>query len=282
LEFTQQLTQIICYIQFLNNMRIVLYTSEKTDVINLYNISCLMRFYPDFQYKIIRVKSKPQQKRSSIRNILSRIKNGPNYFLKDHKVIMDSIKEITPSINFDEFTSIIVDKVNDSNSEKIISEYNPDIILQCGAGILKKNIFLIPKLGTINIHHGFAPEIRGVQSTFWAMYYGLYDKIGVSCHFIDEKIDTGIIISQHNYSLKSKDTFIDVQQALIKIGADLLINSISKIQKKNFSKTKEVKSYYFSNVDFKKYKKFKKMSYRAVETNASLKFKNLPKTSLIL
>ena len=121
-------------------MRIVLYMSEKPDVINLYNISCLMRFYPDFQYKIIRVKSKPQQKRSSIRNILSRIKNGPNYFLKDHKVIMDSIKEITPSINFDEFTSIIVDKVNDSKSEKVISEYNPDIILQCGAGILKKNI----------------------------------------------------------------------------------------------------------------------------------------------
>ena len=61
--------------------------------------------------------------------------------------------------------------------------------------LLKKEIFSIPKHGTINLHPSFLPEYRGPNPDFW-QYHDCELSPGVTVHFVDEGEDTGGIICQ--------------------------------------------------------------------------------------
>src|SRR5215475_8648418 len=66
----------------------------------------------------------------------------------------------------------------------------PDLGLIYGSPILKPELFEIPTLGTLGIHHGKAPEYRGKKTTFWAMYNG-EEAAGVTIQKINAGLDTG-------------------------------------------------------------------------------------------
>ena len=46
-------------------------------------------------------------------------------------------------------------------------------------------------MGTLNLHHGIAPLIRGMESIYWGLWERRPEWIGATVHFIDEGIDTG-------------------------------------------------------------------------------------------
>ncbi|MEX2566029.1 MAG: formyltransferase family protein [Cyclobacteriaceae bacterium] len=176
--------------------------------------------------------------------------------------------------NFDaHIKKFYVKEINGSQTEKIIRDLKPDIMLQCGAGILKENIFSIPKRGTLNVHHGIAPELRGVSSVFWAMYYGLYDYIGTTVHFIDKTLDTGAVIIQSKTNLPKQFDYIEAAYQTSIQGATLLVEAI-KIVREDFVVTKKnVKSYYFSSVSYQKYWKLKKNKFQPLENQNTLSYK---------
>lgn len=80
---------------------------------------------------------------------------------------------------------------NSAAAANLLKELRPDIMIQAGAGILRHQIFSIPRLGTLNLHHGIAPAIRGMNSIYWALWENRPDWLGSTVHFIDDGIDTG-------------------------------------------------------------------------------------------
>ena len=85
--------------------------------------------------------------------------------------------------------------INSKTTEKIIREKAPDIILLFGTSIIKKNIFNIASIGTINIHTGINPKYRGGGNP-WAFINNDFNNTGYTIHFVDSGIDTGKIIRQ--------------------------------------------------------------------------------------
>jgi folate-dependent phosphoribosylglycinamide formyltransferase PurN len=69
----------------------------------------------------------------------------------------------------------------------------PDLGLIYGSPILKPELFEIPKLGTLGIHHGKVPEYRGNKTTFWMMYNG-EEFAGVTIQKVNKGLDTGTIV----------------------------------------------------------------------------------------
>ena len=108
--------------------------------------------------------------------------------------------------------------VNSPNGHLTISEikrHRPDIIIQAGAGLLKQDIIDIPKLGVINIHHGIAPLIKGMDSIYWAKWTNNIDWLGATLHYIDSGIDTGKVIkyiypSKTNLYSSSSEIFFEL------------------------------------------------------------------------
>lgn len=105
----------------------------------------------------------------------------------------------------------IVIESRDINSEKMvqaISSLSQMYLIYSGygGGILKPHLF---KLGKryIHIHAGMVPKYRGSTTA----YYSILDNgnIGVTAFFLDEGLDDGELICQHEYDLPDENVDID-------------------------------------------------------------------------
>ncbi len=77
-----------------------------------------------------------------------------------------------------------------------------DYYLILGAGILSEEF--IRGKQTINCHPGVIPASRGLDSFKWSIHD--HKPLGISLHFIDEKVDAGEIISIKQTPVFSNDT----------------------------------------------------------------------------
>lgn len=115
---------------------------------------------------------------------------------RDRTLITEMLLAIPrPAIEPDPATAIRVPTVNGSAAVDAITQLRPDVLIQSGAGILRSRIFKIARLGTLNIHHGIAPLIRGMSSIDWALWERRPEWIGATIHMIDEGIDTGAVLA---------------------------------------------------------------------------------------
>lgn len=69
----------------------------------------------------------------------------------------------------------------------------PDLGVVYGGPLLKPDVFGIPALGTLGIHHGRAPRYRGRKTTFWEVFNG-ERTAGVMIQRLNHGIDTGDIV----------------------------------------------------------------------------------------
>lgn len=125
--------------------------------------------------------------------------------------------------------------VEDLHSEKFqneIAALMPDLLVVVAFRILPSSILKIPKIGSINLHASLLPKYRGAAPIHWAVING--DKeTGCTIFFLDEKVDTGKIITQKKIEIGPMETTGDVYNKLMVMGADLLLGSIHKIAENN-------------------------------------------------
>lgn len=95
-----------------------------------------------------------------------------------------------------------VSSVNGDDALTTMSALRPDVIIQAGAGILRRKVFSCARICTLNMHHGIAPLIRGMSSIYWALWEREPAWIGATVHMIDDGIDTGDVLAYAPIRLK--------------------------------------------------------------------------------
>lgn len=112
--------------------------------------------------------------------------------------------------------------------DKII-ELNPDIIITCAYGqIVPKIILDLPKYGCINVHGSLLPKWRGGAPIQRSIMNG-DDKTGITIMYMDEKLDSGDIISKREIDIEINDNYYSLSAKLEKIGAELLLDTLPSI-----------------------------------------------------
>ena len=111
-----------------------------------------------------------------------------------------------------------------------IRKLQPDVICVVAYGkILPKEILEIPKLGCINVHGSLLPKYRGAAPIQWAVLNG--DKTtGVTTMYMDVGMDTGDMILKKETQIGDDETTGELWDRLSKIGADLLVETLQKIE----------------------------------------------------
>ncbi|MCP4220889.1 MAG: hypothetical protein GY765_40045 [bacterium] len=71
--------------------------------------------------------------------------------------------------------------------------------------ILPPAVFSAPHMGSINIHPSLLPEYRGADPSRQVLENG-ESTTGISCHYIDENIDTGNILARQAIDVSPGDT----------------------------------------------------------------------------
>ena len=119
--------------------------------------------------------------------------------------------------------------------------------------MLPKVVWQMPEFGTFNLHASLLPQYRGAAPIHWAIING-ETKTGVTTFFIDEKIDTGAIISKKETDIDNDMTVGELHDELMSIGSELVIKTVQLIETDNVStriqpKSEDLKTAYKLNRD---------------------------------
>ena len=109
-----------------------------------------------------------------------------------------------------------------------IKSMNADLFIVVAFRKIPKEVYSIPKLGTINLHASLLPDYRGAAPINWALINN--EKVtGVTTFFINEKIDHGDIISKKEVLIDNDDDYKSLYRKLSIIGSNLLLETIMMV-----------------------------------------------------
>lgn len=112
---------------------------------------------------------------------------------------------------------------------EIIKKSNPDIIITCAYGqMLPKELLELPRFKSINVHASLLPKLRGGAPIQRAIMNG-EKETGITIMYMDEKMDTGNIISSKHIKIEDSDTYDSLHDKLSNLGIDLLIETLPSI-----------------------------------------------------
>ena len=153
---------------------------------------------------------------------------------------------------------------NNINTELIlrkIKKTNPDVIINSGSLIFRKKLLKIPKKGCLNRHSSLLPSFGGLWPVFHAVR--LSEPIGVSAHMMEEKIDTGVVLTQKEILFKPGDTLYNLYEKTFNISSDLIIQALNKIRINDYNTLgSNYKNSYFSLPDENDWKQFRERGMR--------------------
>ncbi len=127
--------------------------------------------------------------------------------------------------------------------EQELKNLNPNIQVVVAFRMLPKKVWQFPEYGTFNLHASLLPQYRGAAPINWAIIHG-EEKTGVTTFFIDEKIDTGLILLQKEVKISKEDNAGSLHDKLMETGANLIIETLELI-----AEEKEVKTIPQSNAE---------------------------------
>nr|WP_267510326.1 methionyl-tRNA formyltransferase [Borreliella afzelii] len=119
----------------------------------------------------------------------------------------------------------------DDNILNLIRDLNPDLMLVFSYGKIFKKEFLdiFPK-GCINVHPSLLPKYRGVSPIQSAILNG--DCVsGITIQNMALKMDSGNILVQKNFKIKSCDTSYDISKLVSSLSPSLVLEALEKIGK---------------------------------------------------
>ena len=150
------------------------------------------------------------------------------------------IKDLTKINKLKSFKILKFKDINSTNSLIQIKKLSPDLICNWGHGqLFKKDLLNIPKIGCLNLHPGLLPYGRG-SGAVQGEIINKQSQIGWSSHFMNNKFDSGYVVSQKKIKLKKDFSYLNEINSKLFYKADkFYISSITKALKmKKFKKRK--------------------------------------------
>jgi methionyl-tRNA formyltransferase len=95
--------------------------------------------------------------------------------------------------------------------------------------MLPKVVWEMPKLGTINLHASLLPNYRGAAPINWVIING-ETKTGVTTFFIDDKIDTGAMITNSELTIDTNENAGQLHDRLMLLGSETIIKTLELIE----------------------------------------------------
>ena len=116
-----------------------------------------------------------------------------------------------------------------------LSAMNADAFVVVAYGqILSPEILSMPRLGCINVHGSLLPKYRGAAPIQWSIVNG--DRVtGITTMLMDRGMDTGDMLLKAETEIKLLDNALDLAIALSDLGADLLLETLFKLNEQEIT-----------------------------------------------
>lgn len=112
---------------------------------------------------------------------------------------------------------------NSKESEQLLGETEPDIILARCKNILNERIFRRARVGTFVMHPGVCPEYRNAHGCFWALATRDTAKVGMTLLKVDAGVDTGPVYGYYTCQYDElRDSHVIIQNHVVFDNLDIL------------------------------------------------------------
>lgn len=144
----------------------------------------------------------------------------------------------------------------------LIHSLHPDLGVSVRfSQIIKNPLLTIPSHGILNLHTSLLPKYGGLGAIFHALFRG-ETSIGVTVHYMSEKVDEGDIVVQETIPVTRTQSISNIQIQCHRKAADLLARAVESVQKGARGwRGDESKRSYFSWPTKEKVREFKKKGY---------------------
>ncbi len=127
---------------------------------------------------------------------------------------------------------IPVRKSSDPNGEESIQwvkSLQPDVLVVFGTRMIREPILSLARFGALNLHTGLSPHYRGGQCTFWCLYEGDLEHVGVTVHHLTSRIDGGDIVYTARPEVEPGDTVRSLECKLVRLGTERMIQAVREL-----------------------------------------------------
>lgn len=134
----------------------------------------------------------------------------------------------TNGVQFGEIKILQPEKLKDEEWLTSLRSLGADLFIVVAFRMLPEVVFMMPRLGTFNLHASLLPDYRGAAPINWAIING-ETTTGVTTFFIDRQIDCGEIIDQRVVEITKNDTAGSLHDKLQLVGSELVVATVDKI-----------------------------------------------------
>jgi methionyl-tRNA formyltransferase len=118
----------------------------------------------------------------------------------------------------------------DPRALQILQDAAPDLNVVVAYGqIIPASLIYFPKYNSINLHFSLLPKYRGASPVSWAILNG-EDTTGVTIFELNERMDEGDILARQEVEIFPDEYVNELENRLSEIGAELLCQTISRIE----------------------------------------------------
>ncbi|MDR2911535.1 MAG: methionyl-tRNA formyltransferase [Bacteroidales bacterium] len=109
-----------------------------------------------------------------------------------------------------------------------LTSLQADLQIVVAFRMLPEIVWVMPRLGTFNLHGSLLPQYRGAAPLNWVIING-ETKTGVTTFLLDHEIDTGKILFKQEIKIDDNYTVENIHNKLMEIGANLVVKTIDAI-----------------------------------------------------
>lgn len=123
------------------------------------------------------------------------------------------------------------EKIRSEEVQHLVLQMEPEVIVVVAYGkILPGWMLEMPRYGAVNVHASLLPKYRGAAPIQWAVANG-EQVTGVTTMKMDAGLDTGDILLQQEIPIRPEDTSQSLHDTLSIVGADLLLKTLTAMDK---------------------------------------------------
>lgn len=158
---------------------------------------------------------------------------------RGHKMAFSPVKEVAIENNIDIYQP---NSLKNGEMDDVLERLKPDAICVAAYGkILPKEILNFPKYGCINVHGSLLPKYRGAAPIQRAVIDG--EKVtGITTMLMGEGLDTGDMLLKEEVIIREEETAEQLFDRLAIIGGELLLKTLSLLEKGEITPVKQNES----------------------------------------
>lgn len=144
---------------------------------------------------------------------------------RGHQLHFSAVKQYALSVGL---PVLQPERLKDEAFLQELRSYQADLQIVVAFRMLPEVVWVMPRLGTFNLHASLLPQYRGAAPINWAVMNG-DTETGATTFMLQHEIDTGNIILQERIPIADDENVGSVHDRLMTMGANLVTRTVDTI-----------------------------------------------------